>query len=707
MMISPHADLRFEPFSRRGSYLNIRRFDETTRPDEGRRGLYLRQCHGARFLSPWLAKLTVDGAEPGSAWDEAVLTLRARGGSGTVEIVFDGTDALRLRGAGCSLELEFETAPGASMYPARKGAWEVNARATLRKVLLQAETGGLEALTDWQGENSNRMTARFTPGPDGTWTAALDYFESTWTPRTPRPFEACEAEVRADFADFLGRLPSCAPEFEAARIRAAYVNWSALVRPCGHFRRPAMLMSKNHMSNVWSWDHAFNAMALMTGDPELAWDQMRLMADRQNAHGAFPDAQNDIHEHFNFCKPPIHGWAVSRMRAARPDFFTPDRLRETLAWLEPWTRWWLNHRLWEDGGLPLYLHGNDSGWDNSTFFLKGVPVLTPDLPAFLVLQCGELAEIHTTLGQSADARRWRAEAERLQKLLIETLWDGERFFALRLPAMEKVYADTLIETMPLVRGDTRHAFTLQSISKVLGYACVLEHFDDETIIRHVGVEPTGEDFDSIIKLDRHKRPFNPMVNAGAIAVTDLLLTRFGAEAADRTLAFFAGLFGKDEVSIDEAVLESEQRTGERNRAIAHLLKNLSILENPVEDVLALYFRHCAVQVTTRDLARLGMTLANGGYPPGGGEPVLCPETLRKLLSVTLTCGMYNYAGQWAYEVGFPAKSGVSGGMLGIVPGRYGIGVFSPRVDDKGSSPRGVCVHKRLSACLNLHMFALD
>ncbi|MCC5806143.1 MAG: glutaminase A [Opitutales bacterium] len=257
------------------------------------------------------------------------------------------------------------------------------------------------------------------------------------------------------------------------------------------------------------------------------------------------------------------------------------------------------------------------------------------------------------------------------------------------------------------RGDSGHYFTLQSISKVLGYACVLEIFDDETIARHVGVEPTGEDFDSIIKLDRHKRPFNPMVNAGAIAVTDLLLTRFGGEAVEQTLAFFAQLLGRKDLVIDEAVYESEQRTGERNRAIAHLLKNFAILENSVEEVLALYFRHCAVQVTTGDLARLGMTLANGGCTPGGGDPVLCPETLRKLLSVTLTCGMYNYAGQWVYEVGFPAKSGVSGGMLGIVPGRYGIGVFSPRVDEKGSSPRGVCVQKRLSDRLNLHMFAPD
>ncbi|MCC5805063.1 MAG: hypothetical protein JJU00_01930 [Opitutales bacterium] len=453
MMISPHSDLRFEPFSRRGSYLNFRRFDETTSPHEGRRGLYLRQCHGARFLSPWLACLTVDGAEPESAWDEAVLTLKAPGGEGKVEIVFDGTDALRLRGKGCALGLEFETAPGASMYPAHGGAWEVNARGCQRKVLLRADEGKLEARTDWQGEDSSRMAARFEPGPDGTWAAALDHFESTWIPRAPRAFALCEAEVRADFAGFLDRLPACAPEFSEARVRAAYVNWSALVRSSGHFRRPAMLMSKNHMSNVWSWDHAFNAMAHMAGDPGLAWDQMLLMADRQNAHGAFPDAQNDIHEHFNFCKPPIHGWAVSRLRAARPDFFTPDRLRETLAWLEPWTRWWLNHRLWEDNGLPLYLHGNDSGWDNSTFFLKGVPVLTPDLPAFLALQCRELAEVHTALGQSADARRWTAEAERIQKLLLRTLWDGERFFALRLPEEEKITADTLIETMPLVLGD--------------------------------------------------------------------------------------------------------------------------------------------------------------------------------------------------------------------------------------------------------------
>ncbi|MCC5840600.1 MAG: hypothetical protein JJT96_10790 [Opitutales bacterium] len=452
MLLSPHQDLRFEPFSRRGSYLNFRRFDDTTYPDEGRQGLFLRHCHGARFLSPWLARITVNGVEPLSQWDEAVLTLSPPNGGGHVEIAFDGTESLRLRGQGCALELEFETAPGASMYPTRCGAWEVNTRACRRKVLLRAMVGELKTETDWHGEASKRMVARFTTDQGDAWEGVLDYFDSTWIPRDPRSFDVCAAEVRADFASFVEALPMASDEFAASKRRAAYVNWSAIVEPCGQFRRPAMLMSKNYMSNVWSWDHAFNAMAHMAGDPALAWDQMLLMADRQNEHGAFPDAQNDVHEHFNFCKPPIHGWAVGLLRASNPGFFTPSRVRETIAWLEPWTRWWMNHRLWEDGGLPLYLHGNDSGWDNSTFFLRGVPVFTPDLPAFLALQCRELAHLHHLLGHRADEIRWATEADRLQNLLLKTLWDGERFFALRLPGKEQVSADTLIEAIPLVLG---------------------------------------------------------------------------------------------------------------------------------------------------------------------------------------------------------------------------------------------------------------
>lgn len=453
MKLSPHQDLTFEPFSRRGSYLNIRRLDADSSPRTERRGLYLRQCHGARFLEPIVAKLTLNGKDPESEWDASTLTLRDPESNGVVSIVFDGMDNLRLRGSDCVLEMDFETGLGTSMYPAGGTAWEINARPCLQKFRLGPLAGDLQAATDWHGEQSHQMVARFVPGTDGTWEGYLDMYSSTRLHRAFRNFETCQADVRADFAAFLDALPACDPAFEAARARAAYVNWTSIVHPCGLFKRPAMLMSKNHMANVWSWDHAFNAMAHMAGEPEFAWDQMMLMADRQNEHGAFPDAHNDVHEHFSFCKPPIHGWALSNLRRSRPDFFTPDRLREALSWLEPWTRWWLNHRVWEDGDLPYYLHGNDSGWDNSTFFLKGVPVLTPDLPCFLILQCRELAAIHRLLGQAVDAAFWTAQADRLLAAVLSDFWNGERFIAKHLPSGEVLQADTLIETIPLVLGD--------------------------------------------------------------------------------------------------------------------------------------------------------------------------------------------------------------------------------------------------------------
>ena len=453
MQISTRSDLCYEPFSRRGSYLNLQRMTETTHPPSKTRGLWLRHCHGHGFFNPLLAEIHLNGGEAVSEWDEAVLTLRPQAGGGEVRVVFDGTRSLRFLGAGCAMTLTFPTGAGSGLYAVSDTAWEVNARAARQKMMLTPLAGRLSADTDWHGENSSRMAVTLSPGDDPHWELALDLFTSTWVPRGFRAFADCEAEVRADFAAFLAPLPETVPEFAAARVRAAWVNWSALVEPCGHFRRPAMLMSKNYMSNVWSWDHAFNAMAHFSGDPQTAWDQMLLMADRQNEHGAFPDAQNDVHEHFNFCKPPIHGWAVSRMLDMRPDFFTPERIRETIGWLEPWTRWWLNHRNREPQNLPLYLHGNDSGWDNSTFFLKGVPVLTPDLPCFLALQCQALAELHGRLGRAREQNLWDREAGRLVNTLLDTLWDGERFHALRLPANEKIVSDTLIETMPLVLGD--------------------------------------------------------------------------------------------------------------------------------------------------------------------------------------------------------------------------------------------------------------
>lgn len=252
-------------------------------------------------------------------------------------------------------------------------------------------------------------------------------------------------------------------------------------------------------------------------------------------------------------------------------------------------------------------------------------------------------------------------------------------------------------------GHSQQSFTLQSISKVPAYALALESYMDVDILKKVGVEPTGDVFNSIIKLDRYQRPFNPMINAGAIAITDLIISKFKDKALNESLKFFSKFLDKEKVSVNEQVFQSEYETGERNRSLAHLLKSFGILENPVDDVLELYFKHCAIEATTEDLAHMGAILAHRGCN-SAGQNLIRKDNLRKLLSVMLSCGMYNYAGQWIYEVGIPAKSGVSGGILAVVPDKFGIAVYSPRINEDGCSNRGAFALKCLCKKLKLHTF---
>lgn len=252
-------------------------------------------------------------------------------------------------------------------------------------------------------------------------------------------------------------------------------------------------------------------------------------------------------------------------------------------------------------------------------------------------------------------------------------------------------------------GDHDRPFTLQSISKPFTWGLALEDLGREAVLRRVGVEPTGDAFNSIIKLDATNRPHNPMVNAGAIAVSSLIEGRGSTGRLERVLAMFARYVGH-EVQLDLPVFRSEQSTGHRNRAIAHLLLNFGVLEAPVEDALELYFQQCSVRATARDLAVMGATLANGGVNPLTQERALDPRYLRDLLTLMLTCGLYDAAGSWAYEVGWPAKTGVAGGLLAVVPGVLGIGVYSPPLDERGNSVRALRVCQDLSRQLGLHVF---
>ncbi len=252
-------------------------------------------------------------------------------------------------------------------------------------------------------------------------------------------------------------------------------------------------------------------------------------------------------------------------------------------------------------------------------------------------------------------------------------------------------------------GDTRVQFSLQSISKIFSLLVALEQRGAEAVFAKVGSEPTGDSFNSIVKLETsEQKPLNPMINAGAIAVCSLIPGSSVEERFAHITCLLEQVLGRP-IEIDEAVYSSEKETGHRNRALAYFLKDIGGLEGDVEEVLDLYFRQCSILVDSADLARIGMFLATKGISEAG-TPLVSANAVRLVSTFMVTCGMYNGSGEFAIQVGIPAKSGVSGGILGAVPGQYGVATFGPALDRKGNSVVGISILKRLSEVLDFSIF---
>ncbi len=254
-------------------------------------------------------------------------------------------------------------------------------------------------------------------------------------------------------------------------------------------------------------------------------------------------------------------------------------------------------------------------------------------------------------------------------------------------------------------GDARTEFTIQSISKPFTYALALDLVGEEAVDAKIGVEPSGDAFNEISVDERTKTPKNAMINAGAIAAVSLVPGASPDERFAKIVDFYSACAGRP-LELDEDVYRSEKATGNRNRAIAYMLTSFGVLDEP-DDVLDVYFRQCSLRVTSVDLARMAATLARGGVNPQTGRRVTDAAVVRRMLSVMVTCGMYNGAGDWVSAVGMPAKSGVGGGITAVLPGELGIGVYSPLLDDRGNSVRGVLTCRALSQRLGLHFLTVS
>ena len=252
-------------------------------------------------------------------------------------------------------------------------------------------------------------------------------------------------------------------------------------------------------------------------------------------------------------------------------------------------------------------------------------------------------------------------------------------------------------------GDWDSEFTIQSMCKPFAFQMALEKHGTEEVLKHVGVEPSGEAFNSIDLDQKSGRPFNPMVNAGAIAVASLIKqspVQAGIQAFLHQMSKAAGR----PLRIDESVLASETSTGNRNRAIAYMLLNAGIIDEDVLQSLHQYFAQCSMLVNCKDLALMAATMGNIGNHPITGETVFDFQLIKYVMAVMFSCGLYDYAGNWAFEVGLPAKSGVSGGIFAVVNRQLGIGVYSPRLDAQGNSVRGILACKEIASRFGLHAF---
>jgi hypothetical protein len=437
------------PFSMRGSWLSVSRVVGLHRSAE-----LIHLVSHQTGMHPVLSFQPMAGGAPVETTEFAAPErLRWVGAGGEFTAAFAEVDTVRVRGRGLGLRL----ADASGALTPFTGTFLFIAPSDGAAVLTSYETGRRYRVTPLVGAFSVIGAERLgageraidVGGDGGEWEIAIEEVASEPAPFRPTTtFDEVVAGRAAEFTAFVEGVAPWRDEHPGAAL-AAYVLWSATVRPLGFVTRETVLMSKHWMDKVWSWDHCFNALALAPSHPELAIDQFLVVFDHQVATGAVPDSITHSEVLYNFVKPPIHGWAWSQLRRRLPGAVPPDVLLEVYGRLAAWTRYWLDHRRAPGASLPFYEHGNDSGWDNSTVFDLDRVVESPDLAAFLVLQLDELARLADEVAPDA-AAGWRRESGLLLEALVAELWTGERFIARSVAGGRVASTSSLLTALPLL-----------------------------------------------------------------------------------------------------------------------------------------------------------------------------------------------------------------------------------------------------------------
>ena len=446
-------DLEKVPFSRFGSYFSLAVIDWV---DLGK-GLYLRAQFGSTpsvfRIDPVRDGKVVSYQLEGSP---SRLQMKVDGG-GSVGFVIDKNDRVLIKGEGVQLRLEMPKERWIHAYAQPNGVWAFNMSPHALQIALEPLAGKLDMDAPWaKGKGfcyeSQRMVATLSPNSDGVFEAGIDMFLTAWLKPTPIEFDTIEQEVMQEWSEWLVGLPEVGEEDVTARDLAAYVNWSAVVNPASNIKRPTMYMSKIGMCNVYNWDNVFNAMAHCEHRPQLAWDQLLVMADHQDEHGKSASSLNRNQVRMTITNSPVHGWGLQYMLEKNPEMLTPERVKEAYTYFSEWIRWITEQRTWPGDRLPYHHHGFDGGWDNSSIFDQGVPVITPDQPAYLILLFEAMEDLAQRIDRPDEAKTWKSRAETMLNALIEDLWKEDHFVGMLKPDNQIVECESLLICMPLVLG---------------------------------------------------------------------------------------------------------------------------------------------------------------------------------------------------------------------------------------------------------------
>lgn len=454
-----NIDIKKIPFSYPGSYFTVHEMEET---DIYEKGIYIKTLHKDGWRDRVIKFELYDGeGEVPYVWEAAPTLLTMKSEKGSFSLCFASPSVLAFEGRGVGLRMKYINASQSVKRDTL--TFEINCCAQNERVLLKAAKGKLDMQYEWDGDNCTYIHSILMPeGEEAVAEGTISFFRDSGAICESRgfsnkypweiSFEKAKESAAAAFECWMKSAGKVRKEYEKAYELANYLNWSSLVMPYGNLKRRTMFASKASMTGIWSWDHCFHALGVLNQDPELAWEQWMLMFDKQDEKGALPDRMDEFFTFWGFYKPPVHGYLLGFM-LKNSGFITNRHLEQAYEPLKKWTDFWFLYCDSDQDGIPEYYNGNDSGWDNNTVAINGIPFESPDLSTYLYLQMEVLEDIAGRLGKVEEKESWRGRKDTLLAAMLKHFCSGGKLTACMSGSHEPIRSDSLLLYLPLLLGE--------------------------------------------------------------------------------------------------------------------------------------------------------------------------------------------------------------------------------------------------------------